>query len=356
MISNINLNAKKKKESFPILKKLFNSIIIMLYLGNNKILISIYSQKNDLLLAEIKRGNNINKEELISLETLPVSKNYNENINYMELCENGSIITCSDNQLVIFDLIDKKIDIKFYDSYEKEERPIISCSSLNDENIIALSGENKLHYYMNMKDNDGIEKNLYEVEDYKIYSLHKLSHNYIILVGKKNNKNSLYLLVMKINKNDISSLFDRELNVDEKEKIHIHEIFVNIAAVSLFNNGFFLYDYTKDHIVYNILGDCILTMKIEILNENKVFCYVVATKNNETKNFEEMKLKQYLITKYCIRNNVEFSVSERKCISLSHKNKINDMIIINEKNINGGNFKKLILLGDNDGNILYNYW
>ena len=354
MTSNISLNSKNNNEDFQILKKLFNSIIIMLYLGNNKVLISIFSQKNDLLLGEIKKGRNINKEELISLETLPVTKNFNEYINYMQLCEDGSILSCSDNQLVVFDLNDKIIDIKFSESIEKEERPIISCISVNDESVIALSGDNKLHYYMNLKDNEKIEKYLYKIEDYKIYSLHKLSNNYLILVGKKNNKNGLYLIIMKINKNEIKSLFDRELDVDEKEKIYIQEIFGNIAAVSISNNGLYLYDYTKNHIVYNIIGEDILAMKIEVLNDNKIYCYVVVANSNEAKNIEEMKLKQYLITRYYIKGTAEFAVSEKKSVNLSHKNKINDMLIINEKN--GGNVKKLILLGDNDGNILYNYW
>lgn len=353
--SNINLNVQKNniKEDFQILKKLLNSIIIMLYLGNNKILISIYSQKNDLILGEIRRGKNINKEDLISLETLPVSKNFNRYINYMELCEDGSIISCSDEQLVKFVLNNKVIDIKFYDIFEKEERPIISCISLSSGNILALSGLNKLHFYMNMANNDKIEKNVYEIEEHKIYSLHKLTQNYIILVGKKNNKNGLYLLVMKINKNEITSLFDRELNINEKEKIYIQGIFEGYAAISYPNKGFFIYDYTKNHIEYNIACDYILTMKMEILNENNIYCYLVVTKYNESRNIEEMKLKKYLIKKQYISRNIEFTSLENKSISLSHKNKINDMIIINEKN-NSEN-KKIILLGDNAGNILYNY-
>ena len=96
-------------------------------------------------------------------------------------------------------------------------------------------------------------------------------------------------------------------------------------------------------------------MKMEVVNESKAFCYIVESKDNEGKNIEEIKLKKYLVEKNYIKKKIEIYSKETKIINVTLRNKINDMIIINDNNGGIDNDKKLILLGDNEGNILYNF-
>ena len=352
---NFNLYNGNNTDNFQILKKLSNSIINMLYLGDNKILICVFSQKNDLILGEIQKEKNVDNNNSISLEIVPVSKKLDKPINYMELCDDGSILSCSDDQLIKFRLINKSIHILFTDIITDKYKPIISCISISKEIIIALSNQNIIHLYENGKDN------LFKIDGYKIISMNKLSEGYIILVAQKEqnkNKNKIVLIVLKINQNKIISIFIKDLNVNEKEKekIIIKKVFENLASVSYPGKGFFIYDYLKNNILYNISCDIIISMKIEILNENNAYCYTVETKDNEGKNIEEMKLKRYIIKKQDIQKENKIEVLENKNINLTHRKQINDMIIINDNNgVSVSGNKRLVLLGDNDGNILYLY-
>jgi hypothetical protein len=168
-------------QNFQVLKQLKNSIIIMLYLGENKILISIFSSKNDLILGEIKKGKNINKNELISLEILPVVKNFEKPLNYMELCEDGSILSFSQDQIVQFKLINKGINIILSEKYEDEYKPIKSCISLTKDKLLVLTNDNVIHFYENGK----VSENTQIVEGCVLFSMNKISSNHIILVGQK---------------------------------------------------------------------------------------------------------------------------------------------------------------------------
>ena len=333
---------------------LSNSIISMLHLGDNKILISLFSQENVLILGEIQRVKNMNRNDLNSLEILPLSKYFDKPFIHMELCEDGAILSCSEDQLVKFKLINKDIQIIFSDNYSNEIKPIISCASISKDVILSLNNQNIIHFYENGK------KNLYKIDGYKVNYINKLSSGYIILVAQKyqnKNKNKIWLLVMKINQNQIISLFAKDLNINnekENEKILIQKLFDNYASISYPGKGFFIYDYLKNHIIYNFTCDNIIAMKTEILNENNAYCYIVETKDNEGKNIEEIKLKRYIVKKEYIQKNNTIEVLENKNINLIQRKKINDMIIINDNN-GCSQDKRLILLGDNDGNILYNY-
>ena len=352
---NYNLYKGNNNDNFKIIKKLSNSIINMLYLGDNKFLMCVFSQKNDLILGEIKKGKNVDKNDSVSLEIVPVSKELDKPINYMELCDDGSILSCSDNQLIKFRLINKSIHIQFTDIINDKYKPIISCASISKEIIVALSSQNIIHFYENGKDN------LFQIDGYKIISMNKLSKGYIIVVAQKEqnkNKNTIVLIVLKINQNKIISLFLKDLNVNEKEKekIIIKKVFNNLASVSYPGKGFFIYDYLKNNILYKISCDIIIAMNIEILNENNIYCYTVETKNNEGKNIEELKLKRYIIKKKDIQKDNKIEVLEKKIIKLNHIKQINDMIIIYDNNgVSIIEDKRLVLLGDNDGNILYGY-
>ena len=341
-------------QNFQVLKQLKNSIIIMLYLGENKILISIFSSKNDLILGEIIKGKNINKNELISLEILPVVKNFEKPLNYMELCEDGSILSFSQDQIVQFKLINKGINIILSEKYEDEYKPIKSCISLTKDKLLVLTNDNVIHFYENGK----VSENTQIVEGCILFSMNKISSNHIILVGqKKSISNKIWLFVMKFNQNEIVSIHDKDLNVSQSnyQKIIIQKMYDNFVAVTYPGKGFFIYDYLKNHVVNNVACDNIVQMKIEIINDSKAFCYIVESKDNEGKNIEDIKLKKYLIEKNCMKKRIEIYSKESEIINLTLRKKINDMIIINENNGGMENDKKLIFLGDNEGNILYNY-
>ena len=326
----------------------------MLYLGENKILISIFSSKNDLILGEIKKGKNINKNELVSLEILPVVKNFEKPLNYMELCEDGSILSFSQDQIVQFKLINKDINIILSEKYEDEYKPIKSCISLTKDKLLVLTNDNVIHFYENGK----VNENTQIVEGCVLFSMNKISSNYIILVGqKKRISNKIWLFVMKFNQNEIVSIHDKDLNVSQKDyqKIIIQKMYDNFVAVTYPRKGFFIYDYLKNHVVNNVACDNIVEMKIEVINDSQAFCYIVESKDNEGKNIEDIKLKKYLVEKNCMKKRIEIYSKESEIINLTLRKKINDMIIINENNGGIENDKKLIFLGDNEGNILYNY-
>ena len=151
--------------------------------------------------------------------------------------------------------------------------------------------------------------------------------------------------------------FDKDLNINQKdcEKIKLQKIYENYVGVTYPGKGFFIYDYLKNYVVNNVACESIVSMKMEVVNESKAFCYIVESKDNEGKNIEEIKLKKYLVDKNYIKKKIEIYSKETKIINVTLRNKINDMIIINDNNGGIDNDKKLILLGDNEGNILYNF-
>ena len=188
----------------------------------------------------------------------------------------------------------------------------------------------------------------------------KMTSNYLILVVGKDSpkfKTKVYLLVFEVIQNKLETKFERNLNVNEKdkEKIIIEKIFENYAVVTFPGTGFYIYDYIKDDLVFSASCHSIVNLKSEFINnENSIYCYIIETKYNEVNNIEEQALKKYLIEKKKnFKNNSENWIHQCKnTINLSTKNQINEMIIISD---NYKNDMKLILLGDNDGNILFNY-
>ena len=162
--------------------------------------------------------------------------------------------------------------------------------------------------------------------------MEKLTDNHIILVGQKIanvNHNIAYLIFVEVDKNTIKKGFEKEVNVKENEKICIKKIFENYVIISLPREGFIIFDYLKNKILYKYTCEYIIAMKIEIFNKNFIYCYTVETKDNEGKIVEEMNLKKYLIQKIIKRKKFDFSVEEKSKISLCPKNQINDIILIN---------------------------
>ena len=345
---------KVEKNKNPILKSLPNSIICMLYLGNNKILVSVFSQKNDLILGEIKKEKNLNENELLTLDITSLPTNFKNVINNMELCEDDCILACSDDEIAKFKILNKKINVLFFHNLEKNFNIIISCISLSNELILILASPNIILFY-----EKGTEKyNLYNIGGYNASLMKKMTSNYLILVVEKDSpkfKTKVYLLVIEVIQNKLETKFERNLNVNEKEKdkIIIEKIFENYAVVTFPGTGFYIYDYIKDDLVFNASCHSIVNLKSEFINnENSVYCYIIETKYNEVNNIEEQTLKKYLIEKKKnFKNNSENWIHQCKnTINLRTKNQINEMIIISD---NYENDMKLILLGDNDGNILF---
>ena len=355
-LEDLNVN-KNEKNIIPILKTLSNSIISMLYLGNNKILASVFSQENNLIFGELRKEKSLNKDDSLLLDITPMPSIFNNVITNMELCENESILACSDDEVVIFKLINKKIIVQFSINLEKNRNFVISCLSLTDEYILVLNSPNVIHFY----EKETGKSNLFEIKGYNACLMTKMTSEYLILIVQKDcsskYKNKIWILVLEIIKNNIEAKCERNLNINEeyKNKIIIEKIFENYAAVTYPGNGFFIYDYLKDNFVCNISCNIITNIKCEFINnENNIYCYVIEAKYNELNNIEEQRIKKYLIEKQNnTKNNSEIWIHECKnIINLNTKNQINDMIIISDYSENN---EKLVLSGGNDGNILFYY-
>ena len=366
--SNMSLNDNNSKENNQILTKLSNSIINMIYLEKNRILVSIFSQGNNLLLIQIKQENNINDNKPLSLDILEYYNIHQKQINHIEMGDDEYILSCSDNKLVKFKIKNNKI-IYDFTNFLENDNSYITCFSFEKQNILALNNQN-INYYK--KHENGVYTKIFlpKINGFRPFYMEKLSNNYILLIGQNDNlndsfsetnKDKIYLKFFQFKKNELIKCFEKEFMVNqkekEKEKIFAKEIFENYAIVSLPNNGFIILDYLKNKTLYEYPCEYIISMKIDKFNEDNVFCYTVETKENEGKNIEEMFLKKYLIQKSMFkRNKIEFSVSEKSNINLPHENRINDIVLINDNNnIKDQNKKTLVLLGDNEGNILYNY-
>ena len=364
--SNMSLNDNNSKENNQILTKLSNSIINMIYLEKNRILVSIFSQGNNLLLIQIKQDNNINDNKPLSLDILEYYNIHQKQINHIEMGDDEYILSCSDNKLVKFKIKNNKI-IYDFTNFLENDNSYITCFSFEKQNILALNNQN-INYYK--KHENGVYTKIFlpKINGFRPFYMEKLSNNYILLIGQNDsmndsfsetNKDKIYLKFFQFKKNELIKCFEKEfmVNQKEKEKIFAKEIFENYAIVSLPSNGFIILDYLKNKTLYEYPCEYIISMKIDKFNEDNVFCYTVETKENEGKNIEEMFLKKYLIQKSMFkRNKIEFSVSEKVNINLPHENRINDIVLINDNNnIKDQNKKTLVLLGDNEGNILYNY-
>jgi hypothetical protein len=315
-------------------------------------------------LIQIKQENNINDNKSLSFDILEYYNIHQKQINHIEMGDDEYILSCSDNKLVKFKIKNNKI-IYDFTNFLENDNSYITCFSFEKQNILALNNQN-INYYK--KHENGVYTKIFlpKINGFKPFYMEKLSNNYILLIGQNDNlndsisetnKDKIYLKFFQFKKNELIKCFEKEFNVNqkEKEKIFAKEIFENYAIVSLPSNGFIILDYLKNKTLYEYPCEYIISMKIDKFNEENVFCYTVETKDNEEKIIEEMYLKKYLIQKSMFkRNKIEFSVSEKSNINLPHENRINDIVLIYDS-AKDHNKKTLVLLGDNEGNILYNY-
>ena len=397
-----NNNQENKIDNFILIKKLKFSIINMLYLGNNKILISIFSADKNLILGEIVKEKEKEKDKnLVNFVIIGTIRMGDKPIIHMEICDNGNILNCSDDRVIIFKIINNKINIKcnilYTDNNSSMKNSLhnLSCISLEQENLLVLYNndsnnkkpENKniseLTFYSNT--NTGCQKSkLSNPQDLKIISLEKISSNICVIISNKisdnnNISNKINLRFLRLRNNRFYTINEKEISSNEKNKskIFINKLIDNYVIISESLNSFCIYDFEKNQTLNKFQCDNIEAMKIK-LNDEQIFLYTVERKLNDEKVSEEVKMKKYLIKRINVgkiiglnnnsdnvMNKYEENIFEINLVSVgelygeSFTNKINDMLIIKdereEKDKNGSD-KNLILLADNVGNIFYNYY
>ena len=353
-ISDALQNVKNDKIQNPKIQtilKIPNSIINILYIGNNQLLISYYSQKDNLILAEIKDINN--GEHIISLEQKTTFNIFNEEINYMELCYDNDIIACSSEKLIKFKIKNNSINFVYVTSFK--DNSVIKCLSLS-KNIIVVLCENNIINNFHKTDELQYQKTLIEkMAGIPINYIEKLPKNMIILKGDKvdnYNKRSSCLKFMKVSKCELAPYLEKEIYINENEKIFINAIFEKYVLISSTSKGFLIFNYKDKINIPSHASDNLICLNIFPIDENNVYLYTI-----ENKKVEEGEngtyLKKYLIKKIEEENNTKIDMTMKDCISFGGPKIINDIVIVN---INEAKEDKyLVLLGDNEGNILYNF-
>ena len=382
--SGINISLPKENknnESLSIIQNLNYSIIKMIYLGSNKILISLFSTCNNLILCELFKNRKINNK--IDMNIL-IRINLSEKpIILMDILENGNVLSCTEDKVRIFKICDKNIIVKNIFDYDN----ILACISLENEKFLVVQNNirkniNEIYYYFYETKNisTGYKTDSLEIPEYfKVISIEKISNFICALMLQKtnylnNDKNVIYLKILNLKNNKISCSNEKEFIFNEREtikKIFIKKLFDNLIIISVFPNSFFAYDYQNDIIKANIKCDTIISSIIKEIDSEQVYLYTIENKENDGKLMEEIKIKKYLIKKInkpliILGNNTaknEIEIIEINCSQLlgyNKNNKINDMILINEDNRdekdNNGINKNLILFADNTGNLLYKYY
>ena len=83
----------------------------MIYLGSNKILISLFSTCNNLILCELFKNRKINNK--IDMNIL-IRINLSEKpIILMDILENGNVLSCTEDKVRIFKICDKNILLEY---------------------------------------------------------------------------------------------------------------------------------------------------------------------------------------------------------------------------------------------------
>ena len=379
---NIKLpQENKNNENLSILQAFKESIICLLFLGSNKILISVFSADKNLILTNLiknkEKGNN-----LINMNILNFTKIGNKPIIYLEKFESGNILSCTDEKVIIFQVLENKIHIKNIFANNN----IISCVSLEKNNFLVLQTNtkenlNEIYYYSHGINNIsfGYKKSKIELtKDFKVISVEKISNITCVLILQKNNyinnnKNQIYIKFLNKINNKFSFSKIKELICIEREKmkkIFIKKLFDNHLIISESINCYSIYDYQNDIINCKIQCENVISTYIKnIDNEHNYLYTIVKNQEIDEKLMEEIKIKKYLIKKAnkgLIKGNnykKDIEVSALNCsqlIGYNKNNKINDMLVISddnkdEKNKNGTD-KNLVLLADNGGNIFYKYY
>ena len=393
---NINIpNDKKVDESLTTLLKLDNSIMNMILLESNKVLISSFSPVKNLVLAIlIKEKENNNYK--IYMNILSSIKIGDKPISYMELCENGNILSCSDEKIFIFKIVNNKINIQDIFPNNEENNPsinynnfhIISCISLEENYLIIMKNkeEDGINHIISLRTNNEANSNKYIIrnigipKNYRVISLEKIANNICILILQKlnnkisnNNTNIIYLAFVKTVDGEYHYTNIREFKCKEKmSKLFIKKLFDNYIIISESINSLAILDYINNKVISSIKCDNLISVEIKNNGNEQTYLYTIEKKVTDEKINEELKIKKYFIKfhnkgKLPINNLNQIKTSiEINCISnvnlfqKNKPNKINDMIVINdndkEEKDNNGSEKNIVLYDDNEGNIFFKYF
>ena len=396
---NVNLPNEKVDTSLTNLLKLDNSIMNMIFLEANKVLISSFSPVKNLVLAVfIKEKEKEKNEYKIYMNILSSIKIGDKPIIHMELCENRNILSCSDEKVFIFKILNNKINIQDIFPNNGEKNPLInnilkdnnfhilSCISIEEGFLMLVKNkeENGINHIISVrKDNKAnsgkyIPKNIGIPINNNVISIEKISNNIcIFILQKMNNKNS------NINNNIIDLAFIKIVDDDYRyftkfeckekmNKIFIKRLFDNYIIISESINSLAIFDYINSRVISSIKCDNLISIEIKDNGNQQAYLYTIEKKVTDEKINEELKIKKYLIKilnngKLHLNNSNKIATSiEINCINnvnLSQNNKpnkINNMIVINdndrEEKENNGTEKNLVLLADNEGNVYFKYY
>ena len=399
---NVNLpNEKKVDENLKALLKLDNSIMNIILLEANKVLISSFSPIKNLVLAElIKEKEKENNEYKIKMKILSSIQIGDKPIIHMELCENGNILSCSEEKLFIFKIVNNKINMQDIFPNSDEKNPsinyifynnnfhIISCISIEENYLILMKNkeDNGINHIVSLimdnkaNSNKLIPKNMEIHNNFRVISLEKLENNIYILVvqnindkNSNNNANIINLILAKSINGKYQYAKIREFECKEKmNKIFIKNLFDNYIIISESVNSLSIFDYINNRVISSIKCDNLICIEIKNNGNEQAYLYTIEKKVTDEKINEELKIKKYLIKslnkgKLPINNlNKIATLIEINCINnvnLSQENKINkinDIIVINDNDRddkeNNGSEKNLVLLADNEGNIFCKYY
>ena len=373
----------KSNESLSIIQDLKSSIICMIYLGSNKILISVFSSDKTLILTEIvnnkKKGNNAINMNILMEENIGTKP-----VMFMEILESGNILSFTDDKISIFSIINNKIITKNIFSNNN----ILACVPMEKDNFLVLQSNieekiNDIYFYShgNNNLNFGYKKNKIVIsKEFKIIAMEKLSDAACALIMQKinyinNNQNVIYIRLMNLKNNQFSLSDIKELISIEKEKIEkifIKKLFDKYLIISESINCFIIYDFQNDIINSKIQCENVISAYVKNIDNEQTYLYtIMKSKDIDEKIMEEIKIKKYLIRKNNkgliegnnINNRKRIEINALTSIKLSgynKNNKINCMIVINDNNRDekdkNGSEKNLVLLADNAGNIFYKYY
>ena len=380
-MNNILSQDKKNNESLSLIQNLNNSIIRMMYLGLNKILISVFSLEKNLILTELAENKEFKNK--INMNVLTLLNVANKPIIFMDILEDEYILSCTDEKVIIFKILGKKLFVKNIFAIGH----ISSCIVFDKEKFLVLRNStkeniNEIFYYFHEQNSKSLvyKRNVIEIpKEYKVISIESISNGTCVLILQKvnylnNDKNKLYLKIMNVKNNKITFSKENEFIFKEREKmknIFIRKLFDKHIIISESTNSFLIYDYQNGIIKNKIQCENVISSFVKQIDSEQIYLYTIENKENDEKLMEEMKIKKYLIKKInknliILGNNVLKYEIEINAISSCHllgynkNNKINDMLVINDDNRDekdkNGSDKNLILLADNTGNVFYKYY
>ena len=395
----VNLQSEQnKEEDMDVLLRMGNSIINMIFVDNNKILISAFSPDKNLFLTELDRKKENDKYKL-SLKLLSLNKIGEKPIIHMEICENGNILSYSDEKIFLLKIVNNLINIiKIIPNSDNNNISnennfhILSCVSQGNNNILVLKkcennkNMNELIYYSinNNNENEELTPNKIELpKSYKFTTLEKITNDMCILIGQylkntrsnNNSKNVISLGFLKMCDDKFNLTNIRDFKLKEKgNKIFIKKLMDNYIIISESVNSFIIFDIINHGIIKQFQCESMISLEIKDNGKDQSYLYTIEKKETDEKINEESKIKKYFIKKtynerLIVGNNkvnnikIQFDINCLNSVNLTQLkkiNKINDMIVITDNNSDekdkNGSDKNFVLLADNAGNIFYKYY